>query len=282
MSDEVANLCSVDDCGRIATTRGWCHAHYLRWRRTGTTNNDRKVGEKRNTACEVDTCDRKAYAEGMCEAHYRRQKRTGVVRADAPIGGRASTSTCMVEACDRLAAERGLCHGHYLRLVRLGTVAADQPIGRRRNHRCVVANCEGSAYARQHCRPHYRRLMKSGDARAETPIRKQSGLGHLKHGYVIVPVPTDLRHLANGATSAAEHRLVMAQMLGRPLLESESVHHVNGDRTDNRPSNLELWSRWQPSGQRVSDKIAYAVELLLEYFPEALALQLPLGLVTND
>ena len=62
----------------------------------------------------------------------------------------------------------------------------------------------------------------------------------------------------------------MARALGRPLGPDESVHHRNGDRLDNRAANLELWSRWQPRGQRVSDKIEYAIEILDRYAPERL------------
>jgi hypothetical protein len=228
--------------------------------------------------CSIADCARPVYARELCEAHYRRRRRTGNVDAARPVGAVHEAQACMVEHCANTSTERGLCHGHYLRLIRHSDVLAERPLSRRVNGVCIVLDCTNKATARGLCVTHRTRKRKTGDVQAHVPIKQVKGTGSISHGYRIAPIPNEDRWLVHDKRSELEHRYVMAKMLGRPLTWDESVHHRNGDRLDNRPENLELWSRYQPRGQRVSDKLEYALELLHRYLPDAPAVQLPLDL----
>jgi hypothetical protein len=214
------------------------------------------------TTCQEPDCDRRVYARGWCGMHYRRWLRTG-----SPVRGERR-ATCAVDGCDRTAKSRGWCHAHYQRWRANGDVRADVPL--RAARPCRATDCDRISYARGWCQTHYRRVLSTGDAREDEPIRVVTGEGALSHGYWNIPVPTEDRWLVDGARNVYEHRLVMARHLGRPLTSDEVVHHVNGVRTDNRLENLELWSTAHPKGQRVDDKVQFAIAFLQRYAPHVL------------
>ena len=171
--------------------------------------------------------------------------------------------------CGRQAVTRGWCHGHYLRWSRTGDAHAAVPLRRPQRGRCSIEDCDRENHSRGLCRTHLARVRAGGSPDPERPVRVMTGQGSISHGYRKVVVPEHLLHLTAGERSVLEHRLVMAQALGRPLLGTEVVHHRNGDRLDNRSENLELWSVAQPAGQRVQDKLRFAFELIAAYDPEA-------------
>lgn len=165
-----------------------------------------------------------------------------------------ATGTCKRPTCNNRTHFQGLCRTHY---------------DERGN--CQVADCPNGHHCQGFCSKHYLRLKRHGDPQAITRRAPGSGSDYIAdNGYRIITV--DGRQIA-------EHRAVMEAHLGRKLLKGENVHHLNGDRLDNRIENLELWASAQPAGQRVSDLVAYATSILNLYAPERLQSRevMPLG-----
>lgn len=59
--------------------------------------------------------------------------------------------------------------------------------------------------------------------------------------------------LCNG-TYILEYRLIAEKKVGRPLKDDEIVHHVNGDVTDNRLSNLEIMTQSEHCTKHMLDR----------------------------
>lgn len=126
---------------------------------------------------------------------------------------------------------------------------------------CEFDGCERQSRAKGLCGGHDMQRRRGQPLR---PLRGPSPGGFIDaYGYRIVHAPG---HSASGKNGwAREHRKVMADLLGRPLLPGETVHHKNGVRDDNTPSNLELWVSVQPNGQRPEDLLEWADEIIRRY-----------------
>ena len=72
------------------------------------------------------------------------------------------------------------------------------------------------------------------------------------NGYVLVRVGKG-HPLADVRGYAYEHRMVAEAKLGRALRDGEQVHHVDGDKTNNDPSNLEVLTHAEHRAEHRAD-----------------------------
>lgn len=89
-------------------------------------------------------------------------------------------------------------------------------------------------------------VMSEETRRKISESHKKGGIGHKKtrsDGYVSVYFPDHPRSTSDGYIM--EHILVMEALIGRHLQEDECVHHINGERADNRKENLKLMTKSQ-------------------------------------
>ena len=167
---------------------------------------------------------------------------------------------CIIESCGKQLCAYNYCAMHYRRFKLYGDPLKTLriPYG---TGTCSVPKCKNKYRSGGYCSKHYKQWLRTGNP-IPTQYKSSHGSGYLdKNGYTQLYIDGRKQGL---------HRHVMEQYLGRFLTSDESVHHKNGDRSNNDLENLELWSRFQPAGQRVQDKITWAKEILSLYEPESL------------
>lgn len=92
---------------------------------------------------------------------------------------------------------------------------------------CCVIGCTKPAKAADMCWMHYKRKQRTGRTDSGSRMR---GTGTVTtHGYVAV---------ASSGKKRQEHRIIAERAIGKQLPIGTEVHHVNGDRADNRGENL--------------------------------------------
>lgn len=174
---------------------------------------------------------------------------------------------CSVPGCNIKYHARGLCRLHYMRKWHTGEIFADIPPKRKKDitglrfGKLFVISC---SHVDSHKQTYWNCICDCGtekkirgsslwngrtdscgcltSSKLKARIREKSsnwkGGKRLNNGYVLVKQSGHPN--ADQCGYVLEHRLVMSQHLGRPLLDSEIVHHKNQIRTDNRIENLEI------------------------------------------
>lgn len=265
--------CSVEGCEAEAKVKGWCKPHYMRQYKHGDLEVQRTV--RQGDTCSVEGCERKPHGRNLCPVHLKREARHGSATADVATRQPQQGLTCRGPECARPAVTKGLCGSHEYQERVIGELAPIR-VYKPKGGPCGVTGCDHAAKIEGYCQTHQRRRLR-GDPNWDRPIKPRAahGEGHVNEdGYRVITV--------NGRPKL-EHRHLMEQLLGRRLLRTETVHHLNGNRLDNRvdgplrlvnhkwrSGNLEVWSEAQPAGQEVGHKIEWAVEMLALYAPALL------------
>lgn len=170
------------------------------------------------TTCTVEGCNSVHYAIGFCKKHYSRWKIHGVTELPEKLA-----VGCSVDGCERKHEARGLCTVHYRRFLNHGNTDF---LGRVKGV-CSVEGCENPHEGFGFCIKHYRRFKNNGD-----PLKVQTrsqGTGNIHDGY--------LRYTNSGNRRMA-HREIVENIIGIKLPKGSIVHHVDGNRMNNIPSNL--------------------------------------------
>lgn len=230
-----------------------------------------------NDLCSVASCDEAGAVGGLCRRHYMRAWRRGVQKQ--PIGLTCDEcGTDFEHVMGRGGRRPKYCSDVCRKAVKRRGSAERRADGYRPpmwSQECCIDGCVDTARSRHMCDAHYGRWWSTGDP-GEVSRRRA------KHGdttnFKVTKDAEGYLYTTRKGKKVGVHRLVMEEQLGRSLRDFENVHHINGIKDDNRPENLEVWTRSQPAGQRPEDLAVWVAENYPEEVKAALEGQLSLRL----
>lgn len=262
------DTCVIEGCGRGVKARGLCDKHYLKARRSGEHHlfsgpgSGRYAPETSRTCGGVSECGKRELTRGLCNSCYQVRIKDGTLPV---IQFSNAGAICRIDGCANNANTLGLCRSHYCRHKKYGDpIGTPEPKVKKTGNPCTTRDCFGLSVALGMCRNCYQHFKRYGDAKKRSAwFNKRNEKIFDSKGYVLVYVAGHKNATRSGRVQ--EHRYVMSQFLGRPIRKNENIHHKNGNRSDNRLENLELWVTSQPSGQRPLDLIKWARSILETY-----------------
>ena len=287
--DGPPSLCSVEGCERKRSVKGFCRLHYGRMRSGIPLDQTIRTQGRRyepGELCSVEGCEQECSAKGLCVSHYnqrpeaKKARREYRQRPEIKRSQREYQQRPERKKADREAQRRWRNSPEAKKSRREYDQRPEVKKTRRENQqrperrkakaeillkmkndptrpRCVAPNCNRASMVKELCSAHYARLKNGTDLDAPVKLKRREGEKSINtHGYVVTKTTRGW---------ILEHRWATEDHLGRKLLKHETVHHKNGDRSDNRIENLELFSSSHPKGQRIQDKMKWAKEIIAMY-----------------
>lgn len=251
--DVTTVACSVTDCSDPVDRKGYCRVHYTRQWRYG------EVGLRGPQPKPCARCgdvfqpphNRNIYCSEECRRGRATCLACGTQFLVKPgAGGKYCSTTCWYGVERRAAKDCPICSATFSGQSRTCSKACGYELRKQNNpeRRTECGQC-GVVIVKKTPTTRYCSRACAMQGRPSSPRQPRHPDGTRRPG------PTGYVQLKVDGAWKAEHRHVVEQQIGRPLLPHERVHHKNGRRDDNRPENLELWriKGKDPAGVRASD-----------------------------